>query len=147
MKSKERLTNISISLGRFCFTCGSNETYIEKNGKHHWYLNHDSEDNALCSKCYSRYFDNPSKNKKWNPINRAKILTFKGRNLKLGSNPRIGVCNLCRAVRLFDCKRTAMHHDEGRYDDNNPLRYTIESCPRCHAYETWRLGQIGEGLL
>jgi len=47
-------------------------------------------------------------------------------------NPRIGVCNLCRAVKGFDCKRTQMHHDNDIYNINNPIKNTIELCVICH---------------
>jgi hypothetical protein len=55
---------------------------------------------------------------------------FQGRKVWLGFNPRIGVCNGCRAVVPFDCDRTEMHHEE--YDPDNILSHTIEYCRGCH---------------
>lgn len=69
-------------------------------------------------------------------------IRFKGRIIDVGFNPYIGVCNWCRAVVKFDCKKTAMHHDDDRYDDLDPLRYTIELCPKCHRKETIRLAKL-----
>ncbi len=55
---------------------------------------------------------------------------FKGKQILLQYNPKIGVCNLCRKVVPFDCKRTNMHHEE--YDNTDPLKHTIEICVGCH---------------
>jgi uncharacterized protein YeaO (DUF488 family) len=56
---------------------------------------------------------------------------------------RGGVCNWCRAVVPFDCKMTNMHHDENKYDEYNPIKYTIEICVRCHRKESIRLKKEG----
>jgi hypothetical protein len=112
-----------------CYCCG---TYNP--GQYSWYRNRDDKDNALCGLCYRRLISNPKWNpitrKKWSPINNKRRQTFKGKHVRLDHNPRIGVCNLCRAVAGIDCKVTNMHHEE--YDDSDTLRYTIEVCVRCH---------------
>lgn len=63
-----------------------------------------------------------------------KKIRFKNKNINVGVNPRIGVCNLCRAVVPFDCNTTHIHHEE--YDENKPLANTIELCPKHHALIT-----------
>lgn len=57
-------------------------------------------------------------------------IAFKGKTVLLQHDPRVGVCNWCRAVVGIDCDRTHLHHIQ--YDDANPLRYTIELYPLCH---------------
>ena len=86
--------------------------------------------------------NNPDKTKayndKWNPINNPKRirLQFKGKTLLLKENPRKGICSKCG-------KKTRTHiHHFAEYHENNPLKDTIELCSSCHAYESWRLGQI-----
>lgn len=64
---------------------------------------------------------------------------FKEKWRYLSKDPKIGVCNWCRAVTPFDCNRTSLHHDENRYNINNPLQYTIEICDSCHMKESRRL--------
>ncbi len=78
-------------------------------------------------------------NDKRNPINHPKRFTYKGKRILLKENPRVGVCNLCRAVVPFDSKETHLHHEQ--YHDDDPLKDAIEICASCHTYETWRLGQ------
>jgi hypothetical protein len=71
--------------------------------------------------------------KKYRP-HRLQYLTtriaFKNKRPIVKFNPRIGVCNLCRAVVGIDCKITHMHHEQ--YDPENPLKHTIELCVSCH---------------
>jgi hypothetical protein len=43
---------------------------------------------------------------------------------------RTDVCNLCRAVKPFDCSVTHLHHEQ--YHTDNPLKDTIEVCINCH---------------
>lgn len=94
----------------------------------------------LCENCYSRLFLNKSRREyqkrtgrdKW----RGQIL---GKHISFKQEPRIGVCNYCRAVRGIDCKRTSLHHDDNIYDIRRPLWNTIELCSRCHQAETMRL--------
>ena len=64
---------------------------------------------------------------KWNP----RLMKFRDKHIHVKENPRIGVCNLCRAVVGTDCEKTSIHHLE--YHDDDPLRDTIELCNSCHA--------------
>lgn len=66
-------------------------------------------------------------------------LRYRGKSVFFGVPVRTGVCNWCRAVIGFDTDLTSLHHDEDRYDDEYPLRYTIELCNSCHSTETNRL--------
>lgn len=70
---------------------------------------------------------------------RKQIVRTSFGNAKL-ITPRIGVCNMCRAVVPFDCYRTHTHHTE--YNINDLSKNTIELCPACHAKEGLRLEQI-----
>jgi hypothetical protein len=120
---------------RECYCCGSIKTYVDKKRDNpHWYGN-GIEGQWLCESCENKYIKNP----KWHPITHIiyspRQMQFKplGRQIILKQDPRIGVCNFCRAVRGIDCKVTHMHHDEDRYDLEDPLRYTIELCVSCHS--------------
>lgn len=74
--------------------------------------------------------NNEKSNKKWSKINNKKYLKFKDKRIFLRESPRIGVCNLCRAVAGIDCELTSMHHIN--YHDNDPTKDTIELCNPCH---------------
>jgi hypothetical protein len=60
-------------------------------------------------------------------------IKYKGKHYMI-SKARIGVCNLCRAVKGVDCRQTQWHHIE--YDDKHKERYSIELCASCHRKET-----------
>jgi hypothetical protein len=118
---------------RSCFACGSKTSYIVKRGTleyYQWYLNHDKDDNALCNKCDKKYYSNARKNPELVAMHNKRSLRFDGRTIHLKTDPRIGICNLCRAVRGFDTKITQMHHEY--YDAKNPLAGTLEVCVECH---------------
>jgi hypothetical protein len=131
---------------RVCYACGSIQTYIRPGRYAFWYLNHDEDDSGLCRRCFDRYIHGPKQNPinavKWRAINNHRRIKFAGRLIFVDHNPRIGVCNWCRAVMPFDCKKTHIHHDENKYDSTNPLRNTIEICPTCHTKETVRLTKL-----
>ena len=82
--------------------------------------------------------DNPDKyreqvkrrNAKWHPIYGPRRIRFKGKRIQLKDNPRTGICKQCDRKGL-----THIHHTQ--YDEYNPMKYTIELCVSCHAYETW----------
>jgi len=136
-----------------CYVCGTNKTYIDKKGLELWYKNRPTK-LLICYPCYAKYFYNPATRKRWNEINNKKWAFMKpqrrikyretssaydrrrlyfaplGKYLRLPTNPKIGVCNWCRAVKPFDCKKTDMHHEQ--YDLSDPLHYTIELCNACH---------------
>jgi len=132
---------------RQCYGCSSIETYIDRKGNAHWYGN-GTTNLWLCEKCDNKYVKNPKwhpithpktnpiTSKKWNPINGPKFsarrIAFRDKGVYLSYNPRIGVCNLCRAVVGMDCQRTHIHHE--RYVTNDPSAFTIEVCPKCHRY-------------
>lgn len=136
---------------RFCSECGSTETKpVRKKRKGgsifeypHWLR--DGKGGWWCHDCAFKLVYNP----KWNPIthikwaqynrevNQPRRITYKGKRVYMKKPPRIGVCNLCRAVVGQvdaqvgeDCNITNRHHIQ--YDDNDPIAYTIESCVRCH---------------
>ena len=108
---------------RICCICGSDKTYINQ-----WY-NHN--DKWHCKKCNNSLFTNP----KHHPITNPRKIKFKDKFVMLKENPRKGVCCKCNKIGL-----THIHHTE--YDDNNPLKNTIELCPSCHMKESWKLKQI-----
>ena len=99
---------------RSCIKCESDYTYIDKSGYAQWY---NTKDGWICNKC--RNIDRNSKR-----------INFQGKQTFLGYNPRIGVCNICRAVYPFDTSLTHMHHES--YHKDNPLKDSIEMCIRCH---------------
>lgn len=124
--------------GDFCAACGSSETEISKNGKPHWYR---FEGHRICKKCYDKHIHSPETNKKWNPIHNRQKLNYKGKSIFLGKNPKVGRCELC-GKKVGDMyinargetariKITQRHH-YGAYDDNDPLKNTIEVCMPCH---------------
>lgn len=125
---------------RICYNCNSDATYIDKKGYSHWYK-HNGD--YLCEKCHARLITNPkwnpihdkiygpSRNKKYNP----RQMMFNGKMILLKENPRKGICEWCNRKGL-----THMHHT--RYDDNDPLKHTVELCPSCHAKESHRLANL-----
>lgn len=56
-------------------------------------------------------------------------INFKGKIIRLGFVPRIGICSKCGKKG-----KTDLHHEE--YDSNNILANTIELCDSCHSKET-----------
>lgn len=126
---------------RVCCICGSKDTYIRKCGIPDW-ANLDGK--PCCKSCLMKIKWNKTYMKKWNPINiirnSKKNIKFKGKNVWLGKNPRIGFCNLCKK-HVGDeyinslgnktvIKRTAMHHIN--YHEDDILKDTIELCQSCH---------------
>jgi hypothetical protein len=61
---------------------------------------------------------------------------FKGKRIYLRKVPRVGVCNLCRAVVEIDCETTHMHHE--KYDSSDPLKHSMEICPAHHNAFTFK---------
>lgn len=90
-----------------------------------WYSN-GIIDQWICTNCYGQIFRVRHR------------ITYKRSRIDLTVDPRVGVCNLCRAVMPFDCKRTDIHHL--RYNDEYPLRDTLELCIACHLKEGWSDG-------
>ena len=106
-----------LEIKRVCVKCGSTDTYFDE--YYHWYR---KRVGFYCDKCH---------NKERND----RRVNFRGKQFILKSNPRIGVCNWCRAIVPFDTSRTVMHHEE--YNIKEPGEHIIELCPKCH-YKTFR---------
>jgi hypothetical protein len=88
-----------------------------------------------CRKCYRKVYDS-KRDPKQRQRNNPNRFLFRDKRVVLENNPRIGVCNLCRAVMPFDCKKTDMHHEE--YDESDVLKYAMEICVSCHRKITIR---------
>jgi len=120
---------------RICDWCGNTKTYINKRGVPEW---RNIDDKPWCLRCYDRIFSHPTRNPKRTKEqlrkSNEKRIKFKDKIMYLSENPRIGVCNGCRAVVPFDCPKTDMHHEE--YDELDILKNTIELCTNCHNNET-----------
>lgn len=130
----------SVPDNRLCSKCGASRTYIDKNGNSEWYRL--KEGGFCCRKCRIR---NPEvvkrANAKGNERRRLRHQGYRGKHISYLRDIRCGVCNWCRAVLGIDTDKMHLHHDENKYDDTNPLRFTIELCPRCHGKETIRLSR------
>ena len=110
---------------RSCYACGATTSNKNKHGSEYWYRNFPHKD-FLCHHCYNYIL-----RKEYRLKNQQSRIVFKGKRVYHALKIiRIGICNLCRAVVGFDCKRTNMHHEE--YDNENVLKHTIEVCPSCH---------------
>lgn len=144
-----------------CYSCDRKplkQRYVWK-GKSHtyvvWYLNKGTP-YKICKMCYDEIFANKSKKKLWDREYRerhpdrikrfrtewnekrkrsrhTRTLTYKGRTLEFSYDIKCGVCNWCRRVSEIDIKRTALHHYQDIYCDNEPLKNTIELCHSCHS--------------
>jgi hypothetical protein len=125
---------------RVCSKCDSDTTPIlygkwtDKNGIVHPYQSHrwyrDGKGGWLCFSCRSKFVDHPKVSKERVRKDNQRRIAFKGRIVMLKEPPRIGVCNLCRAVVPFDCKLTHMNHYQ--YHEDDPLKDALESCVSCH---------------
>jgi hypothetical protein len=111
---------------RICSNCGSDETYVDKREREHWY---NKQNQWFCEKCNNNLFKNP----KWNGINKPRMINYKGIRLNVGFNLRKGICSWCGAVKGLNCKRTNLHHIE--YHNDDPLKDTVELCVSCHMKE------------
>jgi hypothetical protein len=85
--------------------------------------------------CYHRYCIRESQlksMKKWYKTNQKRILRFKGRHVLCDAPVRTGICAMCqKSIANGEIKRTNIHH--WKYDEKDPLRYTIEVCVGCHS--------------
>lgn len=124
--------NIELPVIRVCYACDSHSTYMNpKTGHLQWYGN--PPIGWLCKTCNTKYITNPE----WHPITNKLRIRFLSKQLYIEQNPKIGVCNWCRAVKgqintQLDklCKQTHMNHES--YHENNILKDTIEVCSSCH---------------
>lgn len=131
-----------ISDKRICYSCGSDKTYHTKEGHQDWFLNPPTG-LFICNTCYHYLFCSSDlkrrANKKGNERRHYRHQYFKDKHLTYLFDIRCGVCNWCRAVVGMDTKATQLHHDGNKYDHENPLRFTIELCLKCHRKESLRL--------
>lgn len=112
---------------RKCKHCTSNTTYAsKKTGYPVWYKS--EGDGWLCERCYGILIRNP----KYGP----RRMKFKDTIIHLSQNPRTGICHDCGRATETD-----IHH-YAEYDEQDPLKNTIELCPSCHCRESWKLGQM-----
>jgi hypothetical protein len=114
---------------RVCYGCGEDKTYVWKSKegytKYNWHLNRGT-DLVLCHYCYVDIMQHEQHKERMSTrvsYRKDRIITHKV--------VRIGVCNLCRAVLPFDCKKTDLNHYT--YNDNNPLEGILETCVSCHS--------------
>lgn len=120
---------------RICTNCGSNHTVITApiNGRkfphHRWYR--DDKRGFWCNSCYHKITDDPIKVKERN----QRRMLFKNKIIHVSENPRTGVCSLCGKEG-----RTSMHHIE--YNDDDPLKHTIEICNSCHMKESMKIHNV-----
>jgi hypothetical protein len=122
-----------------CYFCSSTKTrYWNKKTKTKGIVKEEKwryvDGEIFCLNCYERIFK-PEVIKKRN----SRRVTFGDKVLHVKENPRIGVCNICRAVVPFDCLKTDTHHE--KYHIDNPLKDTLEVCSRCHVDLTIKAGQ------
>lgn len=103
---------------RICFNCGLLKTY-----RNQWYRHNGK---YYCKKCENKLFVNP----KWHSVTNPKRLNFKNKFIMLKESPRKGICKLCKRKIGKEIKRTNIHHLH--YRINQPLKYTVELCIRCH---------------
>ena len=80
--------------------------------------------------------ENPWIRRRYQKENDCKSVWFRGKSVHLEYNPRTGVCSKCHRKVGEGIKKTYMHHT--KYHDNDPLKYTIELCGRCHWEEHWK---------
>jgi len=62
---------------------------------------------------------------------RYKTLTYRGQKMIFNRDIRTGVCYFCKKEeRLQRSHKTYLHHL--KYDDTDPLAWTLEICSSCH---------------
>ena len=116
---------------RECDKCGSTTTYVDKNGYSRWRRDPQTKE-WLCSKCYDKYIHSPKFHEKWGQYYNSRQVKLGDKRVYAKDIPRTGVCSMCkRSVSKGEIDRTALHHL--KYDDSDPLKYTIELCFNCHA--------------
>jgi hypothetical protein len=145
---------------RNCLECKSETTYINKHYNTERWYRCKGEDGFYCRKCYAKLIANPKRTKEYikkyndrrtpeyirkyakkidpilkkkiNAIYHPRLMRFKGKQISLKENPRIGYCSLCRNnIHNGSAKITHIHHIN--YHDHDPLKDTIEVCASCHA--------------
>ena len=112
--------------------------YVCDRVKERIYYNHPTT-LVLCNICYDTII-RKEKHTLDRRIQDKKRFRYKDKRLRSKREPRIGVCNECRAVVPFDCAKTFLHHEV--YDDSDPNSNVIELCGRCHNEAGERLKQF-----
>lgn len=112
---------------RRCYECGNSDP--NPNGKEKYWMRNKEKEGWLCVRCYAKLYRHP--------MNNPRRFAFRDKIVFAIEFPRIGVCNLCRAIRgEVDaqtgklCQFTGLHHE--KYEADNPQAHTIEVCNRCH---------------
>lgn len=60
-----------------------------------------------------------------------KRLKYRGENMVFDKDVRTGTCSFCqKSAKNGEISKTSLHHL--KYDDLDPLAWTIEVCPSCH---------------
>ena len=96
--------------------------FYRKGGKHY---------EATLSRIRRWQKKHPEKVREYNRTSKLKRILFKNKEIILDHNPRTNVCSICGRRYPEGLKqRTAMHHE--KYDENHPLKHTIEVCHSCH---------------
>jgi len=113
---------------------GNTELIIQDKKQQRWYINklrYNREYTKNHPEVRQKFLDtHPDYQKNAN----KKQIRFKGKSTYLGYNPRIGVCSKCgKSVKDSEINYTHLHHL--KYDDNNPVKHTIELCIPCHRKE------------
>jgi hypothetical protein len=123
---------------RFCVNCKNTTTFIRKhNNSPLWHI---VNNEIWCSRCYNKEIIA----KKWNKIygNKYKIrrITFKDKRVYMTEDHRTGVCSICKRSKGDEyinyrgksavVKQIDKHHI--KYNENDPLKDTIELCASCH---------------
>lgn len=113
---------LNLNNKRECYACGTKSSIVKSiNDKRGWRNRwiHNGNGQCLCFKCYNIILRRGT----------DKCVLF-GRNRTNLNDPKIGVCNNCRAVVGFDCRRTFMHREQ--YCVVDPSKYIMETCFNCH---------------
>ena len=121
------MEDLTSSVKKICFNCGSDKTYIDKRGRHEWRKH---GDNIYCNKCRAKLFANPKYHVANNRRDNPRRMKFKGKRIIVKQKPRKGICEWCGAIKGVNCKRTQIHHIE--YHEQDPLKDTVELCSKCH---------------
>ncbi len=75
----------------------------------------------------------PSKEKliKNHEFYKNKRLKYRGRNMVFDKDIKTGACQFCeKLTKKKKYTRTVLHHL--KYQDSDPLAWTVEICPSCH---------------
>ncbi len=87
-----------------------------------------------------REYDKIYSRKQYYEQRRYKELLFKNKRLILKDEPKTGVCQMCKKKvgdqfiawrgKIKTIKFTHIHHT--KYNNDDPLKDTMELCPSCH---------------